>query len=96
MGQPLSRSYQPGPQRTDMVVLPNPCVAQEFAVAAGGRIYLVEEFLRDYKRNMLDIVLPGLGDIDADASESEQRMKWKHGVRTIQTFFQIVQLPSLF
>jgi len=71
-GSKLSRSYQGGESRTDAVVVSNPCISQEFALAIAGRIYVVEKFLSDYKKDVIDVVLPGL---DFDDSNNANRAK---------------------
>jgi hypothetical protein len=63
-----------------MFVVDNPCVAQEMAIAAAGRIYIGENFLVDPIRNKLEVVLPGLGDIDTESGVPEDEMERRRQV----------------
>jgi hypothetical protein len=63
-----------------MFVVDNPCVAQEMAIAAAGRIYIGENLLLDQIRNKIDVILPGLGDKDTESGISEDEMEKRRQV----------------
>jgi hypothetical protein len=80
--------------RTDAVIINNPCSAQEFGFAVGGRIYIVEEFLKNHETNIIDIILPGINYQD---SSDERRVKeeLQHKVRiNISLRFTYAQCPE--
>lgn len=72
LGFKRSKLYQPATNRSDMVVISNPCVVQEFAFAVGGSLYIAENFLRLGSEQTKRVVVPyfphNQGSIDPNAT----------------------------
>lgn len=62
IGYKKQKRFQPASYRSDMVVIENPCIAQEFTFSVGGSLYVVEGLLADGPRNAKKVILPYFPD----------------------------------
>ncbi|CAL8118336.1 unnamed protein product [Orchesella dallaii] len=89
VGNKKSKLYQPGTTRTDLVIVSNPCIAQEFAIAVSGSIYVAEGMLTEGVKQIRPVFLPG---VDKTAGRSNDPIDHRDYLRV----FDMAFTPSHF
>ncbi|ODM91996.1 hypothetical protein Ocin01_14685 [Orchesella cincta] len=93
VGNKMSKLYQPGTARTDLVIVNNPCIAQEFALAVGGLIYVSEGLLTEGMKQLKSVILPG---VDNTAGRSNDPIDHRDFLRVFDMAFTPTHLVVLF
>ncbi len=81
IGYKKQKRFQPASNRTDMVVIENPCIAQEFVFSVGGSLYVVDGLLTDGPSNARKVTLPYFPDskkINSSTPSPEHQVNYKN------------------